>query len=255
MAVGTALVIAGAASAAAGAGISFSQAAQQKKLQKEAEKAAGKAAEQARREISLRTTEGLELPTEAYELERRAVASQAAAALQAAREAGQRGVIGTLPGLQMATQLGQAKVRSQMAQDLFGIDVMQAQEQRKIQDTLARLSGMEMLGAQQAAADAQRARAQAMESGISSLTSLGTTLIGAGVDAAAFRDTRELPQETQGIPQRPKSRNEEMFQIQTSEYTQQPEISNTLGEEFGLGDPLGLGGGDSIFNNIPKIGG
>ena len=253
MALTTALVVAGAASAAAGAGISFSQASKQKKIQKEAEKAADAAALQARREISVRTTEGLELPKEAYELERRAVASQAAAALQAAREAGTRGVIGSLPGLQTAIQLGQAQVRSQMARDLFNIDVLQAKEQRKIQDNLAKLSGMELLGAQQAAADAQQARAQAIQSGVGALTGLGSTLISAGLDASAYKDKRPMQntQQPGGI-----TTFEGLYGIGTPGYTQQPPIlSETMGDEFGLSDPLKLEKSFSIFNNTPQIGG
>ena len=46
-----------------------------------------------------------------------------------------------------------------------------------------------------------------------------------------------------------------MYQNETKEDKKKYQIIKTRGDEFGLGDSLGLGGGDSIFNNIPKIGG
>lgn len=168
MAVATTLAIAGAATAAAGAGMSFAQASKQSRLMSEAETAAAEAMAQARKDLGKNFYAGLSIQKEPYELQREAMMGTAAQAIEAGRES-ERGTAATAGRIYEAAQQGQGDIRTQMGQELMGLEKLTAQEESRLRDMNANLSLQEAQGYQQMAADAQRASAQSIQQGFGAL--------------------------------------------------------------------------------------
>ena len=171
--VGIGFTIAALAMTAAGTGMSFSQAGKQNKLRKEAEDEAAKSMEAARKIMETNYLKGLSLPKEAYELEREAMLSSGAQALQAASEGETRGAAATAGRVQAAQQAGQRKIATSQADRLLELEMMGAKEDARLQSGLANLEMMGVAGAQQAARDAQMAQSQAVEQGFKGLSNIG----------------------------------------------------------------------------------
>lgn len=162
----------GLATTAATTGMSFGQAAKQKRMAAQANKEANKAMKEARARLEVNYAEALSIPKEAYELEREALLSQGAQALDAARES-ERGSAATAGRVLAAQQQGQAQTRTAMAQDLFDIEAMKLEEESRLRDLNVQLDLEEIMGAQQKAADAQAAATAAKQAGIEGAISLG----------------------------------------------------------------------------------
>lgn len=190
MAVGTALTVASIGVSAGTAGVSFAQAAKQNKLQKKAEREAKLAVEEARKRLDVNVYDALSLPKEAYELEREAMIVSGAQALEAARES-ERGVAATAGRVQMAQNEAQRRTRSDMAQRLFDIETKKAGEEGRLLDMGMNLDVMEAAGAQEAARDAQMAKAAAIEGGMSALQSGVQTAVEAAPLYAKTRSAKE----------------------------------------------------------------
>ena len=161
--------IAAAASLAITAGTttsSFIQAGKQKKAQRRAEREAERKMKQAREKLEMNYMESLSIPLEAYEREMEAIQVQTAQATQAAVEGSQRGVAATAGQVQQVTSEAQANQRTAMAEDLFNLEAATAEESSRLRDIGVNLDLAEVEGAQMAAADASRARAQAIQQGI-----------------------------------------------------------------------------------------
>ena len=176
MAAATALTIASIATGAAQAGIGFSEAARQKRLKKEAEAEADQAMASARKSLEKNYMESLAIQKEPYELEREAALVAGAQATEALRESDRgMGRVGAIYGQQ---QQAQRQIASAMGQELFNLDYQTAQEDSRLRNIGMQLDLGEVTGAQIAAANAEEARARAIETGMQGLQ----TGVSAGLD-------------------------------------------------------------------------
>jgi hypothetical protein len=201
MAIATALAIGGLAVSAASTTASFIQAGQQKKKQREAEAKAAEAMAEARKKLEVNFAKNLSIQKEPFELEREAMLSQGALALQAGVES-DRGAEATAGRVQMAQNVGQAGVRSAMGKELMGIEQQIVNEDSRLRDIGVQLDLGEVEGAQLAARDAQEARAAAMAQGFEGLTSLGQqalNLVPLYQKTAEARNMQKLNLEAQPI--------------------------------------------------------
>ena len=169
MAVTTAAVI-GIAAAAASTTMSFDQAGKQKKAQRDAERDADEAMASARKKLEENFYAAQGIKKEPYELEREALLSQGAQAIQAGVES-ERGAAATAGRVQLAQQQGQAAVRTAMSQDMMALENKQLAEESRLRDIGVQLDLGEVEGAQLAAANAERLRAQAQQQGMQGVTS------------------------------------------------------------------------------------
>lgn len=172
MAIGTtaAIALAGVAVSAGSAGLSFAQASKQDKRAKQAQQDAIKAMNEAKKMYDINYMESLALQKEPYELEKEALLSQGAMAIQAGAES-ERGAAATAGRVQMAQNEAMAGQRTAMGKELATLEKETAQEESRLRDIQANLSVGEAVGQQQIAADAEKARAAAIQSGIASATS------------------------------------------------------------------------------------
>jgi hypothetical protein len=171
MAAGTAMAVAGLAASAASSGMSFYQASQQRNLQIKAQEAARRAIAEARKKLEVNYFDALSLPKEPYQLEREALLSSGAQAMEAARES-QRGVAATAGRLQMAQNEQQGQVRTAMNRDLMGLEAKSAAEDSRLAGELSRISQEETAGAQKASADAWAMQQKALQQGFAGVSSM-----------------------------------------------------------------------------------
>ncbi len=163
----------GLATTAATTGMSFAQAGKQRKAMRQAERDADEAMQEARKKLEVNVFDQLSIQKEPYELEREALLSQGAQAIQAGVES-ERGAAATAGRIQMAQQEGQAGIRSAMGQELQGLERLSAQEEGRLRDIGVQLDLEEVAGAQLAAANAQELQAQAMQQGMEGITSMAS---------------------------------------------------------------------------------
>jgi hypothetical protein len=163
------------AATAATTTMSFVEAGRQKEARKAAEKDAAEAMELARKELQVNVFDQLAIQKEPFELQREAMLSQGAQAIQAGVES-ERGSAATAGRIQMAANEAQAGIRSAMGQELQGLEMLSAQEEGRLRDIGVQLSLEEVAGAQLAAANAQELQAQAMKQGMEGVTSIGSQL-------------------------------------------------------------------------------
>lgn len=172
-------VLIGAGIGAAGSVASFAQAGKQARAAREAKAAAQKYVDEAKRQASINYMNELSIAKEPYEMQQRALQQQGADILQQAAEGETRGV-GAAASRIMAAQLqAQEQQRAQMSADIQALELTKRQEDSAISRNLASISLEEASGAQMAARDAERARTEAIQSGIQGLTSAAT----AGLEA------------------------------------------------------------------------
>ena len=163
------------AATAATTTMSFIDAGKQKKAKLAAEKDADEAMQLARKQLEVNVYDKLAIQKEPFELQREAMLSQGAQAIQAGVES-ERGAAATAGRVQLAQNEGQAGIRSAMGQELQGLEMLSAQEEGRLRDIGVQLSLEEVAGAQLAAANAQELQAQAMRQGMEGVTSIGTQL-------------------------------------------------------------------------------
>jgi hypothetical protein len=174
MSIGTtaALTAASLATTAGTAGASFIQAHKQKKEMRKAEKEAKKAMISARKKLDVNFYEALSVPMTPYEKERDALLSQGAQVMETAVEGDERGA-GTIAGKLMAGQLkSQSDVSDRQTQQLQDRQKTILDEEKRLQTAKFNLDVAEVEGAQLAARDAAEARQQAIQQGMSGVTSL-----------------------------------------------------------------------------------
>ena len=169
--VGTGFLIAGLAISAGSAAFSFGQAGASKRAQRDAESKADAMMRQARKRLDVNYMEQLSIKKEPYELQREALLQQGATALAAAQEGDQRGVAATAGRLQQAQNQAQGGVRTAMGQELQAIEKAVAMEDSRLRDLNVQLDLGEIQGAQQAAADAEKAAAAQMNAGVQATAS------------------------------------------------------------------------------------
>lgn len=177
VATSTAIAIAGVAVSAGTAGMSFAQANKQKKLQRQAEKDAQEAMDEARRRLEVNYYDQLAVQKEPYELEREALLSAGAQAIQAGVEGQSRGVAPTAGRVVMAQNEAQAGIRTAMGQELADLAKLSATEESRLRDVNVQLDLEEVAGAQMAARDAQEARAAAIAQGMQGVQDMGQAAI------------------------------------------------------------------------------
>jgi len=161
------------AATAATTAMSFAQAGKQRKLMRQAEAEADAAMQEARKKLGANVYDQLAIQKEPYELQREAMLSQGAQAIQAGVES-ERGAAATAGRVQMATNEAQAGIRTAMGQDLQQLEMLKAQEDARLRDIGVQLDLEEVAGAQLAAANAQELQAQSMQQGFAGVTSLGS---------------------------------------------------------------------------------
>jgi hypothetical protein len=161
----------GLAATAATTTASFVQAGKQKEAQRNAERDADEAMAAARKKLEVNFYDKLSIQKEPYELEREALLSQGAEAIQAGVES-ERGAAATAGRVQLAQQQGQAGIRSAMGQELAGLEKLSAQEEGRLRDVGVQLDLEEVSGAQLAAANAAELSAQATQQGFEGVTSM-----------------------------------------------------------------------------------
>lgn len=172
IATATALAIGSVAATAISTGMSFAQARNQKNLQEQADEKAAEMMEQARRKLEVNVYEELAIAKEPYELQREALLTQGAAALQAGVEGEARGAAATAGRIQLAQQAGQAQTRAAMSQEIMDLEKLTAAEESRLRDIGVQLDLDEVEGAQIASREAAINRAQAMQQGIEGATSM-----------------------------------------------------------------------------------
>jgi hypothetical protein len=153
--------------------MSFVNAGKQKKAAQQAQKDADEAMQEARKKLEVNVYDKLAINKEPYDLQREAMLSQGAQAIQAGVES-ERGAAATAGRIQMAQNEGQAGIRSAMGQEMQGLEMLSAQEEGRLRDIGVQLDLEEVAGAQLAAANAQELGAQAFQQGMEGVTSLGS---------------------------------------------------------------------------------
>ena len=164
VATATALGLVAAGSSLAGSGVSFSNAAKQKKIQREAETDADAAMASARKSLEKNYMESLSIQKEPYELEREAMLSAGAQAVEALRES-ERGA-GRVGAIYAQQQQGQRQIAAGMGQELFNLDYLAKEEDSRLRDINTQLDLGEVQGAQLQAANAEERRQQQIMGGI-----------------------------------------------------------------------------------------
>ena len=163
MAATTAAVV-GIVSGVAGTAMSFAQAAKQQQNIRSAQAKADQAMQEARKKLEVNYYDQLAIQKEPYELQREALLSSGAQAIQAAQE-GDRGAAAAAGRVQMAQTEAQSGVRTAMGKELMDLERMSATEESRLRDIGIQLDMGEIAGAQQAMSDAEQAKAAAMAQG------------------------------------------------------------------------------------------
>jgi hypothetical protein len=171
MGVETALMAGSLASTAITTGMSFIDAGNQRAKQRQAEKAAEKAMAEARKRLAVNFTDELAIRKEPYELQREALLSQGAMAIQAGVES-ERGAAPTAGKIQMAQNEAQAGIRTEMGKEMMDIDKQRIEEASRLRDLNVQLDLGQVEGAQLAAQNAEEAATAATAQGIEGVTSL-----------------------------------------------------------------------------------
>lgn len=186
MAVATAVAIGGLAITAATTTMSFVQAGEQKSKQRAAEADAAKAMAEARKKLGINYTDEMAIKKEPYELQREAMLSQGAQAIQAGIES-ERGAAATAGKVQMAMNEAQAGIRTAMGAEMTDIEKQQIAEQSRLRDLGVQLDLGEVEGAQMAAQNAEQASAAATAQGIQGI--MGTAQQGLNMMPLFFKDS------------------------------------------------------------------
>lgn len=164
MAVATAMAIGGLAISAGSTAMSFMQASEQGRLQRQAEAKAAKAMAEARKRLEINYATERSIKKEPYELQREAMLSAGAQAIQAGAES-DRGAAATAGKVYMAQNEAQGGIRTAMGTELTDIEKEIIDEQSRLRDLNVQLDLGEVQGAQLAARDAQEAKTAAETAG------------------------------------------------------------------------------------------
>lgn len=173
MAAASAVAIGGLALQGVSTVMSFTQAGEQRAKQQEAEAKAAKAMAEARKKLEINFYDQQAVKKEPYELQREALLSQGAQAIQAGQES-DRGAAATAGKVQMAQNEAQAGIRTEMGKEMTDIENKQLAEASRLRDLGAQLDLGQVEGAQMAAANAEEAATAYQEQGIQGAIGLGT---------------------------------------------------------------------------------
>ena len=170
MAVMTAIALGGLAISAATTANSFVQAGKQKTKQRQAEADAAAAMAEARKKLSINYTDELSIKKEPYELQRDALLSAGAQAIEAGVES-ERGGAATAGKVMMAQNEAQAGVTTAMGAEMTDIQKQQIAEKSRLRDLNTQLDLEEAAGQQGIAAEARDSAAAATQQGIQGIAS------------------------------------------------------------------------------------
>lgn len=179
MGVATAVAVGGLAISAASTAMSFMSASEQKAKQRNAEAAAAAAMEEARKKLGINYTDEMAVKKEPYELQREALLSAGAQAIQAGAES-ERGGVATAGKVMMAQNEAQAGIRTEMGKEMTAIEEKQIAEQSRLRDLGVQMDLGEVEGAQAAARDAEQqaaADSQAGWQGVMSTAQQGLAMV------------------------------------------------------------------------------
>lgn len=199
--ISTVALAVGATAAVAGSVSSFSQAAKQKKKQDKAEAEADKAMKEARKRLDVNVMESLSIQKEPYELAREAALVAGTQGLQAGVEGETRGAAATAGRVFMGQQGAQSQIRAAMGQELTDINRAVVAEEGRLKDLGMGLELEVAAGAQQAAADAEKARAAAISQGFEGITNAASMAYQAAPlygDLRSERGARDFSRELRG---------------------------------------------------------
>lgn len=164
MGVATAVAVGGLAISAASTTMSFMNAAEQKSKQRAAEAAAAAAMAEARKKLQINYTDEMAVKKEPYELQREALLSAGAQAIQAGQES-ERGAVATAGKVQMAQNEAQAGIRTEMGKEMTDIQNKQIAEQSRLRDLGVQMDLGEVEGQQAMARDAEQQAAADNQAG------------------------------------------------------------------------------------------
>lgn len=181
---------------AASIGMNLSAAAKQAKAQSEAEQAASEAAKKAEQEYGKQFLGGVQVPTEAYNQALRQGTAQQMQSIQALQEADARTIAAGVGKVQAQATEAQAATTNQMANDMYALQIAQAQEQGRNRDQIAKMNEQRAIGAGAAAANAEIAQAKAYGSIGSGIASLGATI---AQNQALYKDVNTPPDISKGF--------------------------------------------------------
>tara|TARA_R100001440_G_scaffold53928_1_gene73756 strand:+ start:326 stop:1159 length:834 start_codon:yes stop_codon:yes gene_type:complete len=172
---GTVMQGLGALTGLAGSGLSFGQAAKQKKAQEKAERESMRLMQEARRRLQTRFYEQLQVPTEAYERQFRENTAQQKQSLQALQESDPRTLAAGVGKVQAVGVAQNEKVREQMSEDLMRLQEIKAQEMSAINDELVSLDAGEAASQDIRSREAKMMSAAAIGQGVSGVSKGLTT--------------------------------------------------------------------------------
>ena len=169
MAAATAVAAAGVLIGGASAGMSFSQAAKQKKLAQTANKASDKLMEEAKRKAEVEFMQKLNVPLDAYDRqEERNIQSQQQN-IEALQQGDPRNLLAGLGAVGAGATAAAEENRIAKGKELFALQQKQVQEQSDINQDLKDMSSGAAADQQMRARDAQEASAAAMQQGVASV--------------------------------------------------------------------------------------
>lgn len=152
-----------------GTALNLGQAAKQKRLAEQAARQAEIDTEKAFRAIEKSKILDLELPMEQYRRQEQLISQQTRQAVEAAREAGPRGVA-AIPRIQAAGTEAFANLGAMQEKALIGLRNLEEQQRVRGELAEAELRAEAAAGAQLAAAEARKAGADIITSGLTALT-------------------------------------------------------------------------------------
>lgn len=164
------------ASTAATTGMSFAQMGKQQRLQRQAEADAAKAMAEARKMLEVNVYDKLGIQKEPYELQREAMLSAGAQAIQAGVES-ERGAAATAGRIAQAQSAAQGEIRGQMGKELSDLEKLSAMEEGRLRDIGVQLNLEEVAGQQQIASDAAKAKMAATQQAFQGIQSMAQQAI------------------------------------------------------------------------------
>lgn len=211
----TTMALVSAGITAGSTGLSFAQASKARQEQEKARGHAKKAIADARGRLDVNFYDNLSIVREPYQLEREALLSAGATAIDAAREGQPRNLSATAGRVQMAQNEGQRKIAGAMGQELMGLEKLSAQEDSRLRDANVMIDLEEAAGAQLALANNWEMEQQATQRAMSGVSSLATQAAGIP-DIYANENlnmNQPLPMEYEGMKLNPVYQGKPLGQI------------------------------------------
>ena len=228
MAATTATVI-GIASTVGGSYMSFKEASKQSKAATTARLDAEKAIAEAKKRAEQNVFEALSLAKEPYERAREASLASGAQAIEAGRES-ERGIAATAGRVQMSQNEMQQNIADEQTAQIQGLNKLIATEDARLLDYLAAVNMEEAAGAQKAAAEADKLKAQNITQGV---LQLGAAAKKAGEALPLFYDSQATNQYESLAKQATASGlSQEQFQNKLVELSSKPEFGALSGVGF-----------------------